>query len=126
VPLEARRRLLQTLFGERVDAITLRLLEHVVGSLRGRRLETALEQLVALAAVRRAETVAEATVAAPLTAQQEERLVSILERIYRTRIRVQVRVDPDVLGGVVVRVGDEVVDGTILHRIEQARRAATG
>jgi F-type H+-transporting ATPase subunit delta len=70
--------------------------------------------------------VAEATVAAPLTAQQEERLVSILERIYRTRIRVQVRVDPDVLGGVVVRVGDEVVDGTILHRIEQARRAATG
>lgn len=125
VPVEVRRRLVRTLFGERVDPTTLLLLEHVVGSLRGRRLEEALEQLVSFAAVRRAESVAEATVAAPLTAEQEERLVAILERIYRTRIRLQVQVDPEVLGGVVVRIGDEVVDGTILHRIEQARRTAT-
>jgi F-type H+-transporting ATPase subunit delta len=126
VPVEARRSLLRTLRGERVDPTTLALLEHLVGSLRGRRLEAALEQLVSFAAVRRAETLAEVTVAAPLTAEQEQRLVGVLERIYSTRVRVQVQVDPDVLGGVVVRVGDEVVDGTILHRIEQARRTATG
>src|SRR4051812_24626664 len=57
VPLEGRRGLLQNLLGARVDATTLALLQHVVGSLRGRQLEAALEQLVSLAAVRRAETV---------------------------------------------------------------------
>ena len=124
VPIEGRRALLQTLLGARVDATTLTLVQHVVGSLRGRQLEAALETLVGLAAVRRAETVAEATVAAPLTAGQEERLAEVLGRIYGTRVRLQVQVDPAVLGGVVVRVGDEIVDGSVLNRIEQARRAA--
>jgi len=126
LPLNARRELLRTLLGGRVDSTTLALLEHVVGSLRGRRLETALEDLLELASVRRSETVAEATVAVDLTPEQEARLADVLSRVYGTQVHLQVRVDPDVIGGVVIRVGDEVIDGSVLNRIEQARRSAAG
>lgn len=123
LPLEARTGLVRTLLGERADPITTRLVEHLVGSLRGRRLEEALASFMVLAAQRRSETVAEATSAVALTAEQEARLSAVLTRVYGTRIRLQVVLDPTVIGGMVVRVGDEVVDGSVLHRIEQARRA---
>ncbi|RZS87103.1 F-type H+-transporting ATPase subunit delta [Motilibacter rhizosphaerae] len=126
LPLEGRRGLLGQLLGDRVDATTLRLLDHVVGSLRGRQLEDALDDLVALAAVRRTETLAEATVAVALTPEQEQRLAAVLGRVYATQVKLQVVVDPTVLGGVVVRVGDEVIDGSVLHRVEQARQTTAG
>nr|WP_231126531.1 F0F1 ATP synthase subunit delta [Motilibacter aurantiacus] len=125
LPVEGRVALVRDLLGSRSTPTTTALLEHVVGSLRGRRIEEALDTLVELAAARRSEVVAEATVAAPLTAEQEARLTAVLARIYGRAVRLQVEVDPSVLGGVVVRVGDEVVDGTVLHRLDQARRAFT-
>lgn len=123
LPVEARTGLVRTLLGERADATTLALLEQVVGSLRGRRVEDSLDELVELAATRRSETVAEVTSAVALSPEQESRLTAVLARVYGTSVRLQVQVDPDVLGGIVVRVGDEVVDGSVVHRIEQARRA---
>nr|WP_231134350.1 F0F1 ATP synthase subunit delta [Motilibacter deserti] len=123
LPVEGRVALLRDLLGQRASPVTAQLLEHVVGSLRGRRLEEALDTLVELAAERRSEVVAEVTVAAPLSAEQETRLGTVLSRIYGRAVRLQVEVDPSVLGGVVVRVGDEVVDGSVLHRLDQARRA---
>lgn len=123
LPLEARTGLVQTLLGPRADSATTTLVTQVVGSLRGRRLEEALDTLVELAAQRRSEAVAEITSAVALTPEQESRLTAALARVYGTRVRLNVVVDPTVLGGIVVRVGDEVVDGSIVHRIDQARQS---
>jgi F-type H+-transporting ATPase subunit delta len=62
----------------------------------------------------------------PLTAAQEQRLTAVLGRIYGRTIGLQVTVDPSVLGGLVVQVGDEVIDGSIAHRLEAAQRRLAG
>ena len=45
-----------------------------------------------------------------------------VSRIYGRQVQLQVDVDPDVLGGVQVRVGDEVLDGTVARRLDDVRR----
>jgi F-type H+-transporting ATPase subunit delta len=66
------------------------------------------------------------TSAVPLTATQERRLVATLERLYGRTMGLQVQVDPAVLGGLVIRVDDEVIDGSIAHRLEAAGRRLAG
>jgi F-type H+-transporting ATPase subunit delta len=62
------------------------------------------------------------TSAVALTPEQEQRLTDVLGRLYGRTIGLQVTVDPSVLGGLVVQVGDEVIDGSIAHRLEAAGR----
>ena len=55
-----------------------------------------------------------------------QRLTDVLSRLYGRTIGLQVTVDPEVLGGLVVQVGDEVIDGSVAHRLEAARRRLAG
>jgi F-type H+-transporting ATPase subunit delta len=70
--------------------------------------------------------VAEIRVAAPLTDEQSRRLVSALSTVSGRTVRLNVAIDPTVMGGVHVTIGDEVIDGTVASRLEQARRAVLG
>lgn len=123
---ERRIPLLDRLIGDRVDPTSRRLLEQAVRSPRGRTLDRSIEELVELAAARRQRYVAAVTAAAPLTEQQEQRLSEILARIYGRRVSVQVSVDPQLLGGLVVRVNDEVIDGSVLTRLTEVRHRLAG
>lgn len=105
---------------------TVRLAEQAVTHPRGRRLDRVLESFLELASKRRDEVTALVTVAAPLTEQQGARLRSALENIYGKAVTLQTVVDPRVVGGIRVQVGDEVVDGTVLRRLDEARRHITG
>ena len=89
-------------------------------------LDRVLEEYLRLAAVRRDELTALVTVAAPLTEQQHARLASALEAHYGKPVTLQLVEDPAVMGGIRIQVGDEVVDGTVLRRLEEARRHVTG
>ena len=123
---DRRLGLLDRLVGERVDPTTRRLLEQAVGSPRGRTLDRSIGELVELAAARRQRYVAAVTAARPLTEQQERRLADVLARIYGRPVSVQVSVDPELLGGLVVRVNDEVIDGSALTRLTEARHRLAG
>ena len=57
-----------------------------------------------------------------LDAAQLDRLQAALGRIYGRQVQLQVDVDPSVLGGVQVRIGDEVLDGTVARRLAEVRR----
>jgi F-type H+-transporting ATPase subunit delta len=62
----------------------------------------------------------------PLDDSQRHRLAQALSGIYGKSVQVNVVLDPEVVGGIRVQVGDEVVDGTILPRLEEARRLLAG
>lgn len=118
--------LVHTLLAKKVAPETLRLAEQAVRAPRGRRLDRTLATYLKLAAIRRDELTALVTAAAPLGAKQEARLRAALEGIYGKSVTLQVVLDPEVMGGIRVQIGDEVVDGTILRRLEEARRHVTG
>lgn len=126
LPADRKLAVLDDLLAERVDPATLLLLQHVVRTPRRRTLEDALGDLVELSAERRGRLLAEVTVAEPMTAEQQNRLRGILTRLYGREVEVQVGVDPTVLGGVRVLVGDEIIDGTVTRRLAEARQRLTG
>ncbi|HEX2072513.1 MAG TPA: F0F1 ATP synthase subunit delta [Geodermatophilus sp.] len=121
-PVEGKTALLDRLLSRRVSPVTAMLLRnHLTGRFIGNA-ETVIERLSEVAAGRRGRWVAHVTSAVALTPAQEQRLSGVLSRLYGRTIGLQVTVDPDVLGGLVVRVGDEVIDGSIAHRLEDAGR----
>ena len=125
-PAADRVELLAAVLADKVKPATGTLLRQVVRVPRGGSLDQAVEQLAELAAARRQRSIAHIQAAAPLTAEQEERLAGTLSRIYRTQITLQVEVDPDLLGGVLIQVGDEVIDGSVASRLAACRRALAG
>ena len=110
----------------RATATTQQVLEYAVGHLHGRRIDAVVDELCELAAKQRERVVAEIRVAAPLDEEQQRRLADVLSRLKGRTVRLNVAVDPAVLGGVHVRIGDEVIDGTVASRMEGARRALLG
>jgi F-type H+-transporting ATPase subunit delta len=94
--------------------------------LHGQRLDAAIDTLCELAARQRERVVAEVRVATPLTEEQSRRLAAALSSLKGRTVRLNVAVDPAMLGGVMVTIGDEVIDGTVASRLEQARRAVLG
>lgn len=126
LPAERKAALLQDLLGERARPATVRLVTDAVNRPRSRSLEAALDNLSRLAAQRRQRLVAAVTVARSLDATQSARLSAVLQRLYGREVTLQVDVDPAVLGGVEVRVGDEILDGTTRRRLATARRRLAG
>jgi F-type H+-transporting ATPase subunit delta len=90
---------------------------------RGRRYGRVLESYLSVAAMRREQLTATVTAASPLDDVQAQRLTRALSRIYDRAVQINVVLDPAVVGGIRVQVGDEVVDGTILRRLQEAERA---
>jgi F-type H+-transporting ATPase subunit delta len=79
-----------------------------------------------VAAETQGETVATVRVARPLAAADERRLTEVLSSQYDATVHLNVVIDPDVLGGIRVEIGDQVIDGTISGRLDDARRRLAG
>ena len=105
---------------------TREVLEYAVSHLHGRRLESVISRLGDLAAAQRQRMVAQVRVAKPLSQDQTQRLVAVLSSLKGSEVRLNVGLDPEVLGGIHVVIGDEVIDGTVASRLEQAHRAILG
>ncbi|MCU4186491.1 ATP synthase F1 subunit delta [Acidiferrimicrobium sp. IK] len=123
VPVEARQATLAQLLEGKVSPITAQLAAWVVGENQALDLPEIIDRLVARAADERNEYVAEVRVAEPLDADRLERLRQGLTRTLGREVVVRTVIDPSVIGGVVARVGDTIIDGTIGHRLEQLRRS---
>lgn len=123
---DGKAALVRRLLDGKAHPETIRLAEQAVRTPRGRRLDRVMETYLRLAAHRRDELTALVTVATPLTEQQLARLRSALERIYNKSVTLQVILVESVVGGIRVQIGDEVVDGTVLRRLDEARRHITG
>ncbi|MET3986519.1 F0F1 ATP synthase subunit delta [Streptomyces sp. PvR034] len=125
-PGSAKGALLASLLGGKAHPVSERLVARLVTHPRGRSLEAGLESLSKLAAERRSRMVATVTSAVPLSDVQKQRLGAVLAKLYGRQMHLNLDVDPTVLGGIVVRVGDEVIDGTIADRLSEATRRMAG
>jgi F-type H+-transporting ATPase subunit delta len=126
LPADRKISVLDSLLGDRVLAATLTLVREVVLHPRGRTLDRALEDYARLAAERRERLVALVTSVVPLTDEQLERLSEALAAQLGHRVHLNVETDPDLVGGLTVRVGDVLFDGSVAHRITVAKRLMAG
>lgn len=117
----ARVAIVHRLLDGKAHTLTVDLLGGLAQDLGGRTFAHGVAELVEQAAQRRDKIVAIATAAAPLSDAEFQRLQSALTGIYAQQVVVHVIVDPAIGGGLRVRVGDEVIDGSISGRLATIR-----
>jgi F-type H+-transporting ATPase subunit delta len=121
-----RNKILEELLEGKVSAHTLGLLTFIVGQGRARQMPQILEQVSDLAAEARSAVVAEVRSAVPLDDKQRRALADALSKATKKKVEVKVLVDPSVIGGIVAKVGDTVIDGTVKRRLEQLKEQVRG
>ncbi|AYJ50645.1 F0F1 ATP synthase subunit delta [Rhodococcus sp. P1Y] len=121
-PVQAKRELLGRLLYGKVTAVTEALAIQTVSRLRKSAPADALDELAGLAAQVRDRAVAHVRSAAPLSDSQLEKLTATLTRTYGKPVTVHVEVDAELLSGLVVRIGDEVIDGSGAGRLAALRK----
>ena len=124
VAADARTKLLRNVLGgagTSIDSVTVELLSKTVELLRGQSAEDAVLGLAEVAVARRGEVVAQVSAAAELSDEQRTRLTEVLSRIYGHPVTAQIHIDPELLGGLAITVGDEIIDGTLSSRLAAAQ-----
>lgn len=122
IPAEPRQQLLDALLEGKVTQPSLRLITQAAFHPRGRSLEANLAQYARLAAELRERLVAEVHVATELSEDQRGRLAAALAAAYGHEVQLNVVIDPQVVGGMSVRIGDELIDGSMASRLAELRR----
>lgn len=120
-PADSKAQVVHRLLDGRSAPETVRLAE-LAATHRSTRFDHAVDGYLSIAARRQEQLTATITTAVPLSGQQRERLGAALGRHYDRSVRINEVVDPTVVGGIRVAIGDEVIDGTILSRLDEARR----
>ncbi|MEZ0448986.1 F0F1 ATP synthase subunit delta [Cellulomonas sp. ICMP 17802] len=122
VPGDKRGDLAENLLRGKVADATLAVARRAAEAPRGRRFVATLGHVADLAATRRERLVASVTSGSELSQAQMDRLGSILQQAYGQELQLNVTVDPEILGGLRIQVGADVVDSTVLARLADARR----
>ena len=123
---EGKRVLAAKIFGGKVAPATGRVLGHLVGGLRGRNLEATINFYIKATAARRNRLIATVKSAIELSSQQREKLAATLAAKIGQQVRLNIEIDPTVIGGISVRFADELIDATIVNRLADASRALAG
>ncbi|GAA3752249.1 F-type H+-transporting ATPase subunit delta [Spinactinospora alkalitolerans] len=126
VAAEHKRTLVENLLSGKAGSATLALISQVVTRPRGRTLEQGIDHFGRLVAERAQRYVAVVRTAVPLSGAQQERLRNVLTQVYGRAIHLNIEVAPEIVGGLSIRVGDEVIDGTVAGRIAEVRRRLAG
>jgi F-type H+-transporting ATPase subunit delta len=121
LPLERKRALVGDLLGGRAEPRSAALIELLLDLEQGHDLDIRCRELAGMAAARRNRVVAEVRTAVPLDGERQVRLAATLAEVLGRPVELRCSVDESIIGSVVVRVGDEVFDGSVRSRIEQAR-----
>jgi F-type H+-transporting ATPase subunit delta len=123
LPLDRKQGIIDDLLGGRASDLVRGLVSFIVSQGRVTELSEIVDTFVEKAAATRSRAVAEVRSAIPLDDATVERLVAALSRATGKQLEVKTIVDPDVIGGVVARVGDVVIDGSVARRLSSMRQA---
>jgi F-type H+-transporting ATPase subunit delta len=126
LPVENKRALVADVLGTRANPNAVNVFTFLLEQGRAHEAGKIIQELADVAAERRQHQLAEVRSAVPLDEARRRRLADALSLATGKRIELRVLVDPSVVGGVVARVGDEIFDGTVRGRLEDARAKMTG
>lgn len=117
-----RADVLERVLAGRVDELTVLIARQMVERIPSERAVNRLEEAATAAAVAGDRVAAVVTSASPLTEAQQGRLTAILERLYDGPVQLHLDLDPDLVGGLRVEVGDDIIDASVAHRLADVRR----
>jgi F-type H+-transporting ATPase subunit delta len=123
LPLDKKQGIIDELLAGRASSLTVGVIQLLVGQGRASELPAIATAVAAAAAASRDKELAEVRSAVPLDDETVERIAAALGRATGRTVEVKVVVDPDLIGGVVARVGDTVIDGSIAKRMDSLRQA---
>jgi F-type H+-transporting ATPase subunit delta len=121
LPPEHRATMVRELLGNKASPHTVNIIAFLVQQGRARELPKIIDSLLELAAQERNKGIAEVRSAVPLDEGQRRQLTEAIQRATGKQVELKVLVDPSVIGGLLVRVGDQVFDGTVRRRLEMAK-----
>jgi F-type H+-transporting ATPase subunit delta len=121
VPTERKQGIIDDLLGQRASTVTVAAITFLVAAGQARHLDEIAKRLAFLAAEAEGEVVAEVRAPLDLDPDQIDRLTAALSKATGKRVQVKVIVDPSVIGGVVTKVGDTVLDGSVKNRFAELR-----
>ena len=120
---EARVKLFHEVFsGKTLNKVTMRLAEHATCNLRRRRYLETIQWLINKLSRHRGESMVTVTTATPLKPEQIKRLVEVYSAKVGRQVHINSVVDPTVLGGMRIQVGDEVTDNTVVAQLQNLHR----
>lgn len=122
----AKVALVERIFSGKLTSSTVSVVAHLAAYPRGRRINSALRESARIAADQGGSELATVTVAAELSADQQARLGGLLEQSAGRPVRLTTVVDPTLLGGMRVQIGDDVIDGSIRTRLDDLRLRLAG
>ena len=102
------------------------LISFLVDHPRGRNLESGLNEFADIISARKARMIAHVVSASALSPDQVSRLTTALTKMLGHEIRVNVSIEKEVVGGLSIRIADELIDGTVIARLAQADRLLAG
>ena len=124
VPSEARVKFFHELFdGKGLNRVTMRLAEHATENLRRRRYLETIQWLINKLSRHMGESMVIVTTATPLKQEQIDKLIAVYSKKIGRAVHINSVVDPSVLGGMRVQVGDEVTDNTVVAQLENLQRS---
>ncbi|QIK62687.1 ATP synthase F1 subunit delta [Leucobacter viscericola] len=122
IEAEGKVSLVQRLLAGKASASAISVVSHLAANPRGRRLDVALRQAARVAADQEGFELATVTVAAPLSAEQQERLARLLQQSAGRPVKVTTVIEPDLLGGVRIQLADDIIDGSVRARLDDLRQ----
>jgi F-type H+-transporting ATPase subunit delta len=120
-PKATKLALVHALIGSKANPVTLALINQAVGSARGRRVAIVIDQFAKQVAAYGESLVATVTVSKELEQSQIERLRATLAGTYGQQISLNVEIDPSILGGMVVQIAGEIIDGSVSARLQNLK-----
>ena len=120
-PNSVKLALVEALVGNKVTPVTKAIINQAIGAARGRRIATVLDQFGKQIAAYGESLVATVTVSTALDQNQIERLRSSLAKTYGQQIRLNVEVDSSIIGGMVVQIAGEIIDGSVSSRLQNLK-----
>jgi F-type H+-transporting ATPase subunit delta len=123
VPSQAKKETIKQVFGAEVSEIVLHFLLLLIDKGRETVLSAVVKESIRLINAARNIVEAEVTAAIELGEAEQQKLIAKLSALTGKSIVLRINVDPQIIGGVIVRIGDKLIDGSVASRLASMQAA---